>query len=410
MSGRRPPPSETGGVDLSGVRFLLVDGTDLAKPIFGSGGKAVVASCLRTLGERVAFVGTSSGDHPVGRWVLVDYAGARIPFLAVARPDDLERSIVPSTNVAFAARVAACEAALRQVPTTRVLTRTWSVLWWLVRPGSPWRVVYYAPGLGNPMRIGRRPALGRALALPYEALQGQALRRAHRVFAAASTDEIERYRAELRRLGAAVPIASAPTAVDVTFFRPSDRRAARVALALAPAAPVFAFVGRLARVKGLDLLLGALASFHRRHGPATLLLVGDGELEGELHAAVAAADLASHVRFLGRRTPAEIAGVYAAADALVMASHTEGFSNTMLEALASGRPIVSTRVSGTADVIVEGVNGFVVDARDPDLYADRMHATLTLADAERVSRELAVSRYSDQALWTTLGAAWGDLP
>ena len=74
------------------------------------------------------------------------------------------------------------------------------------------------------------------------------------------------------------------------------------------------------------------------------------------------------------------------------------------------RPIVSTRVSGTADVIVEGVNGFVVDARDPDLYADRMHATLTLADAERVSRELAVSRYSDQALWTTLGAAWGDLP
>ena len=74
----------------------------------------------------------------------------------------------------------------------------------------------------------------------------------------------------------------------------------------------------------------------------------------------------------------------------------------MVEQLAAGKAMISTVVSGADDFIRDGVNGFVVRTRDPELYAEKMLAVLDLPEAERSSRNLALEKYSENGRWETL--------
>ena len=139
---------------------------------------------------------------------------------------------------------------------------------------------------------------------------------------------------------------------------------------------------------------------------SALLLVGDGEERLALTALVEAMGIRKHVRFLGNQPPKVVARALAAADVFVMASFTEGFSNAMVEAVASGRPLVTTEVSGASDLIREGLNGFMVREHSPRVFADAIVRALELPDAERVSRELALESFSDQRLWRVIHEAW----
>jgi len=89
-------------------------------------------------------------------------------------------------------------------------------------------------------------------------------------------------------------------------------------------------------------------------------------------------------------------------------SEKEGWSIAMLEALACGKPIVSTAVSGATEMIAEGQNGFIVCNRDPVAFAGAMLRGLTLPSACPVSREIA-QRYSSASLARDLRALWAPL-
>jgi glycosyltransferase involved in cell wall biosynthesis len=80
----------------------------------------------------------------------------------------------------------------------------------------------------------------------------------------------------------------------------------------------------------------------------------------------------------------------------------------MLEALACGKPIVSTDVSGARDMIVEGANGFVVDGCDPKRFAETMVRALSLREHEQTSLRIA-ERYAPTKLAKDLGILWSPL-
>jgi glycosyltransferase involved in cell wall biosynthesis len=129
------------------------------------------------------------------------------------------------------------------------------------------------------------------------------------------------------------------------------------------------FVGRFSSQKGLYDLLEAWAMVHDQFPDATLRLVGDGPLRAGLEALVRAdASLRDSVVFAGASNRVE--EHYAAAHCYICSSHSEGLSNTMLEAMASGLPIISTRVSGAEDLVENGRNGFLVPICDPTALAD----------------------------------------
>jgi glycosyltransferase involved in cell wall biosynthesis len=99
--------------------------------------------------------------------------------------------------------------------------------------------------------------------------------------------------------------------------------------------------------------------------------------------------VADRVKVTGFLPPARVAQWLNAADLALVGSHTEGWSVAMLEALACGKPLVSTGVSGARAMIREAENGFIVCSRDPEEYAGAIRRALALPGAARVSLELA---------------------
>jgi sugar transferase (PEP-CTERM/EpsH1 system associated) len=173
---------------------------------------------------------------------------------------------------------------------------------------------------------------------------------------------------------------------------------------------VIGTAGRLDPVKNQAALVDALRRIHDRDpgraGRLKLIIVGDGPLRAGLEQRVQAAGLQKQVSLLGARqdVPALMRGM----DVFALPSTNEGISNTVLEAMASGLPVVATRVGGNPELVVDGVTGMLVAPGDDASLAEalaryagdpllrRAHGAAGRARAvEEFSIEAMMKRYCD---------------
>jgi glycosyltransferase involved in cell wall biosynthesis len=189
---------------------------------------------------------------------------------------------------------------------------------------------------------------------------------------------------ELARMGVApARIHQVDNGVDASVFFARDRGEARAALDVPSDARVVLFVGRLEPQKGIRELLGAFNRVHARIPRAMLALVGDGVSREEVRARTA--PLGQAVRVLGPLPQAQVAAWMGACDVLTLPSWAEGMPNVVLEALASGRPVVATRVGGIPDALRDDRAGLLVPPRDAAALADALvHALHTTWDEDAV--------------------------
>ncbi len=184
-------------------------------------------------------------------------------------------------------------------------------------------------------------------------------------------------------------------------------------------------VGRLVPKKGFDTFVRACAVLRATGVAFRAEIAGEpGEHGPVVRALVAELGLTQHVRLLGTRTPAELAGLYRLADVFSLACRVtdngdrDGIPNVLVEAMACAVPVVSTDVSGIPELVRNGENGLLVHPDDPEALAG---AWLRLADdpalARRLGtagRETVVSRFDGTASATALAALFaprlGGLP
>jgi len=130
---------------------------------------------------------------------------------------------------------------------------------------------------------------------------------------------------------------------------------------------VCTFVGRLAPIKRVDVLLDAWAILVRRGVPVRLAIIGDGELRGELEARARRLSLDGWVSFLGFRHDLDV--VAAGTDIAVLSSDNEGTPVALIEAAAAGRPAVATAVGGVRDIVTRDTGRLVPRGDAPALAA-----------------------------------------
>jgi teichuronic acid biosynthesis glycosyltransferase TuaC len=177
-------------------------------------------------------------------------------------------------------------------------------------------------------------------------------------------------------------VVTIPMGVDADLFRPADRSQARHALGIDPDARVVAFVGRAIPEKGFAVLDEALA---RLPGVAALA-VGSGPLAS------------ARIRRLGVLDAHGVAQVLAAADVFCLPSFAEGTPVSVAEALASGRPVVTSAVGGMREQVEPGRNGFVVQPGD----AEGLAAMLAAAFARDWSAA-EIRSTSERYWWANVG-------
>lgn len=182
-----------------------------------------------------------------------------------------------------------------------------------------------------------------------------------------------------------------PPGVDHAFFAPGDKRGARQALGLGDH-PVLVFVGRIQPLKGLDVAVRALARLDRRD--AHLVVVGgasgaDGDAYvHEVHDLIERLHLGHRVRFVPPQPHHLLSSYYRAADVVLVPSRSESFGLVALEAAACGTPVVASAVGGLLTLVDHGHTGFLVQGRDPDVFAAY---TAELLENERLATEMGVS-------------------
>ncbi|MBN1163590.1 MAG: glycosyltransferase, partial [Candidatus Krumholzibacteriota bacterium] len=181
---------------------------------------------------------------------------------------------------------------------------------------------------------------------------------------------------ELARSGvAAEKLIPLPNGVDTDIYRiptPEEKRAARESARIPPGSRALLFTGRLSRQKGLDILLQALSTL--KDLPWVLLLAGQGREKESLLNLAETLGLSGRVRFLGPVD--DVLALYRAADIFVLPSREEGLSNSLLEAMSCGLPVVATRISGSAQLVADGVSGILVPPGDPSGLASALERIL----------------------------------
>jgi glycosyltransferase involved in cell wall biosynthesis len=200
-----------------------------------------------------------------------------------------------------------------------------------------------------------------------------------------------------RTLGCAV--SHVPKGVDSELFTPvgPDRRAA---LGLAQKSVVIA-VGRLVPIKNMRLLVEAMPLLRQRRPDAHLLVAGEGPEEPALRQQVTDLGQAEAVSFAGYVPLAELPLLYRSADVFALSSTFDNSPNVVLEAMASGLPVVATDVGGVRGFVEAGAGGDLVPSGDARALADALCRWLTSADARRAAgahnRQVVLDRYSWRA-------------
>jgi glycosyltransferase involved in cell wall biosynthesis len=183
------------------------------------------------------------------------------------------------------------------------------------------------------------------------------------------------------------PVVRIPYSVDTAVFRPAaDRERARAAAGFRPRRFVAGFLGKAganqANRKGLDLLEGVMQTAARRIPNLSLLLVGPGWDVLARRLRLAGVDVVQQQYATSEETVAS----YALMDALLVTSNEEGGPCTILEAMASGVPVITSVVGHVPEIVSDGRTGFTCPARSPREYVDRLEL---LAGDSSVGRRIA---------------------
>ena len=203
-----------------------------------------------------------------------------------------------------------------------------------------------------------------------------------------------------------VPADEIPPGIDFDLYgRPSrdDRFPLRASMQATGNSLVLVSVGRMVPGKGHAFLLRAMRALAQTEGDVRLAMVGDGPLRSGLERQCAELGLTNRVTFTGNQPPAGVAQWLSAADVFCLFSEYENYSNAALEGMASGLPVLATRVGGFPLQVNDGANGFLIEPGSESQFVERV-CQLAGDPALRMNLARGARRFSENFSWRSSAA------
>jgi glycosyltransferase involved in cell wall biosynthesis len=323
----------------------------------------------RELADRTYLIGLTTEKNQSGRIIHRRFGGMRFRFLPIGYiPPGYRGSI----RLKFLCSIVAAYPVLRAL-SSRVIYAHSNESAFLLKLLFPHRrVVVHFHGLRNPIWGGKFRSLRHSpLVKLYDLLCYDLLVKlvdtvAVNIDEKAFTELKARYQNNEKKFIRIPPL------VNTKLFHFRGKNEVRKAIGMTHTDKILVFHGRLTDMKGVDLVLEAMAIVQKRVPQCTLYVIGDGPEKERLQEYSLSLGLRDKAIFLSSLPREKVALYLSAADAFVTGTRFEAISVALLEAIAVGLPAVTTLVNGAEEIIRNGINGYILDTRDPSEMATRI--------------------------------------
>lgn len=169
-----------------------------------------------------------------------------------------------------------------------------------------------------------------------------------------------------------------PTRFNDQVFMPLNKADARRILNISESDLIISTTGRLSSIKGWRFLIDCYIEFEKRNPNSLFYFIGEGEDYSAINDYISFRGLQLKIKLTGKKNPEEVALFLNASDLYIMGSYKEGWSTTLVEALACGVPICTTNFSSAKEIVSEGITGYVVEDRNIEIFCKKMEDSLKL--------------------------------
>lgn len=192
-------------------------------------------------------------------------------------------------------------------------------------------------------------------------------------------------------------INSFPTRFNNDIFYPKNQTACRNDLRINLDSKLIVTTGRLSYIKGWRELIESFRIVQKNIPNAKLVFIGDGEDKSNIIEYAKKEIAEKSIELVGRKTSSEICDYLNAADVFAMFSLLEGWPTSMVEAIACGKNVISTNVSGAKDMVRDGENGYILNNRDVNKFAEAIIKSLMMPNPNLTSLNISL-KFSSQSL------------
>lgn len=381
--------------------FLLIEGCNfIDRPIGGQ--LSFTKQIIQVYGNEVYLVGvTDKDDIKIGEWTKIIIDNIEYDFFPFRKlPKSTEKPLIPARISDYIAIrkykkeiLSKNKNALTQAPELLLAMKDWEFD----------SLCYEFPGVENPLEMPRFK-WGKILAKQYEKKLFNVLStKVDLILASAGEEAINNLIKRSNGLLTKEKVFQFPTRVDTNFFKPININ--KKDYGLDENIKILVTCGRINQVKGWELIIDSFNELIKNDSTYRLFFIGDGEDRKKLEEKINNYSINPYVKIIGFQSAHEVLKWTNLADIILVGSFKEGWSISMLEALACGKPIISTNVSGAKEMIINRENGFIVKDRNPNTFAKYIKKTNELKNSQETSLNI-VKKYALNNLKKDLDNLW----
>jgi len=381
-------------------RIMIIDFTNYEDYPIG-GYLSFARNLMVSFGSSMALVGiTTSYEDPLGKWFKKNINGTVFDFFAIARyKKSKTKHKIPDRLVSFCL-VRNYLKRIRKIKIDNVFLQRQEIL--LAVKDRFGNICFCFAGLENPISISKyKYAL--YFSELFERLFFKRLTKVNTILASGDDNSIRDMITRSKEVLDDFRVIKFPSRIDIEIFKPLDRNEIRQRLGFSPGITIIVTTGRLASIKGWKFMIDCYKLFRSIFEDSLFYFIGEGEDYHTILKYLSDNDLTDHIILSGKKSQSEVAMFLNAADLYIMGSYKEGWSTSLMEAIACGTPACVTDFSSASEIIVEGENGFVVRERSEDLFVEAMIKSVRLP---RPVKNDNILRYAADRLKEELLRCW----
>lgn len=357
-------------------RILIVDFCNYDDYPIG-GYLSFAKSLMESFGNELALTGiTTCKEDPVGRWFKKSINGIVYDFFAMARYNKSKtRHLIPDRLVGYLLARYFRNRILSNKIENIFLQRQEMLL--AIGRSNPLNICYCFAGLENPLSISKYQFASK-ISSQFERVFFKRLKSVTTVLASGDDEAIREMIARSNGALSVKQVVKFPTRINTAVFKPLNRDEVRQTLKIEDSSKVLVTTGRLAPLKGWKFMIDCFLKFEKSYANSLFYIIGEGEDRDNLQDYIYTNNLAGKAILTGKKRPEEIAQFLNASDLFIMGSYKEGWSTSLIEAIACGTPVCVTNFSSAKEIVSEGISGFVINDHNVDLFVEAMTKALQI--------------------------------